>query len=680
VSSRPDVRKLAALLAGALLLRAGALAARNVTIDDLMRLRTIVDARISPDGRRVAYATSTPSLERNAQEGAIFVVAAEGGTPLRLAPESRVYAPRVPTPRLRWSPDGTRVSFLAEANGKAQVHAVPASGGGARALTAAPEGVASYEWSPGGETFFYLARDSAPEAEQRRRKEGSFVMRADARTPATRLWRQDLDGKPARALTPPDRYVDSFSLSADGATIAFSASPVAGFSAQYETRIFAIPAAGGASRPIVDRPGMNTAPRYSPDGRWIAFVTTSERARLTASRSLAVVPADGSARPRVFPLDDAWVSDILWAPDGLSVLLLTTDGSFGRRADMFDQPIVRVRLDDGRAERIVAGVNYAPSASADGKRLAFRHVEARTMGDVFVLDAAGGKPRACTDVNPELRALDLGALAPFPWKSSDGAEIWGLLLTPPRRKEGERVPVIVYCHGGPGGGVTYGIFPQFMHTVGQVDFYPAEAMASAGYAVFFPMPRGGSGYGEAGQRAIVGAWGEVDYRDIMAGVDALVARGIADPDRLGVMGASYGGYLTDWIVTQTGRFKAASAGESICDLADLYLLSDGGEFLDEYFGRPWEAAASYAAHSPITHVRNVTTPLLIQHGELDVRTPIAGAWKFYRALKGLGKTVELDVYPGASHLYYAPVTERESMTRNLEWFERWIPASRESRR
>jgi dipeptidyl aminopeptidase/acylaminoacyl peptidase len=669
---RHFVKTLPALLACALLLRAGAAAARSVTIDDLMRLRTIVDARISPDGSRVAFATSTPSLERNAHDGAIFVVPAEGGPALALAPGTRVFAPRVPTPRLRWSPNGARVSFLAEANGKPQVHAVPASGGEALALTAASEGVASYEWSPSGRTLFYLARDPAPETEKRRRKEGSFVMRADAPSPPTRLWRQDLDGSPPRVLTPPDQYVDSFSISGDGASIAFATAPVAGFSAQYKTRIFAIPAAGGSPRPIVDRPGMNTSPRYSPDGRWIAFVTTNERSRLTASRSLAVVAADGSAAPRVFPLDDAWVSDILWAPDGRSVLLLTTDGTFGRRADMFDQPIVRVRVADGRAERLVAGVNYAPSASADGKRLAFRHVEARTMGDVFVLDAAGGPPRACTDVNPELRSLDLGVLAPVQWKASDGAEIWGLLLTPPHRKEGERVPVLVYCHGGPGGGVTYGIFPQFMHTVGQVDFYPAEAMASAGFAVFFPMPRGGSGYGEAGQRAIVGAWGEIDYRDIMTGVDALVARGIADPDRLGVMGASYGGYLTNWIVTQTARFKAASAGESICDLADLYLLSDGGEFLDEYFGRPWEESASYAAHSPITHVRNVTTPLLIQHGELDVRTPIAEAWKFYRALKGLGKTVELDVYPGASHLYYAPVTERESMTRNLEWFERWI--------
>jgi dipeptidyl aminopeptidase/acylaminoacyl peptidase len=151
------------------------------------------------------------------------------------------------------------------------------------------------------------------------------------------------------------------------------------------------------------------------------------------------------------------------------------------------------------------------------------------------------------------------------------------------------------------------------------------------------MPRGGAGYGEAGQRAIVNAWGDADYKDIMTGVDALIAQGIADGDRLGVMGASYGGYMTNWIVGHTGRFKAASAGASLSDLADTYYLSEGGEFMVDYFKRPWENAASYADTRRMTYADKVTTPLLIQHGEVDPRVPIAGAWKWYRALKGRGR-------------------------------------------
>ena len=260
------------------------------------------------------------------------------------------------------------------------------------------------------------------------------------------------------------------------------------------------------------------------------------------------------------------------------------------------------------------------------------------------------------------------------WRSFDGMEIWGLLLTPSGAPAGRRLPTLVYIHGGPGGGFTYGLFPQFMHLVPQVDPYPTAVMASLGYAVLFPMPRGGAGYGEAGQRAIVNAWGEGDYKDIMTGVDHLIAQGIADPDRLGVMGASYGGYMTNWIVTQTGRFKAASAGASLSDLSDTFYLSEGGEFMVGYFKRPWENRESYAAHSPLTFADRVTTPLLIQHGEADPRVPIAGAWKFYRALKAMGKTVELEIYPRGGHVLREPMQQREQMRRNLEWFTKWIRA------
>jgi dipeptidyl aminopeptidase/acylaminoacyl peptidase len=199
-----------------------------------------------------------------------------------------------------------------------------------------------------------------------------------------------------------------------------------------------------------------------------------------------------------------------------------------------------------------------------------------------------------------------------------------------------------------------------------------EALASAGMAVLMPMPRGGQGYGLVGLHGIDNSWGEGDFKDIMAGVDHLMKDGLADADRLGLMGASYGGYMTDWIVTQTGRFKAASAMCSISDIADLYYLSDAGDITRAYFGFPWEAPEAYAKHSAITHVANVTTPLLIQHGENDRRVPIMQAQKFYKALKELGKTVEMEIYPRGGHVIYEPDLQREMMRRNLEWFTRWL--------
>jgi dipeptidyl aminopeptidase/acylaminoacyl peptidase len=652
---------------------------RPVTIDDLMTVRAIVDARIAPDGSRVAYVTSTPSLPKNEHEGALFVVPASGGASSRIGPSVQIFNTPVPQPRLRWSPDSTAVAVMALVNGRPQVVAIPIDGSAPRPLTKAPEGVFGFEWSPDGKQIAYLTRDPMPELEARQRQERSFVIRADAPDRPARLAVQDAEqSAERRLLTPVSHYVDAFSWSPDGREIAYSAAPKSGFTSPYYTRIYAVPSTGGTPRTIVDRTGTNSGPRFSPDGRSIAFISTNGKVDIMASRSLAVAPAQGGTAPRVFAMDDAWVNEYVWAADSASIYLQANDGTFGRGEHMFEQALVRVSVVDGRAERIDRGavVNYSLSLSKDGSRIAYRSIEGRNMGDLVVMDVATRKVTTLTEVNPELRNFALGTLKPISWRSFDGMEIWGLLLTPPRVTAGRKLPLLVYIHGGPGGGFTYGLFPQFMTGVAQVDPYPTEAFASAGYAVLFPMPRGGAGYGEAGQRMIVNAWGEGDYRDIMAGVDKLIADGIADPDRLGVMGASYGGYMTNWVVTQTARFKAASAGASISDIHDIAFLGEGSEFIVGYFKWPWENAASYTAHSPITFAERVTTPLLIQHGEADPRVPISGAWKFYRTLQTMGKTVEFDIYPRGGHVLREPQQQRAQMQRNFDWMRKWIDVNK----
>ena len=658
-------------------------AARPVTVGDLMALRSIADVRISPDGRQVAYVVSQPSFEKDEHEAVLYLVPASGGSPMRLTYNTRIFNKPRPAPHLRWSPDGARLSFLAFAGDVPQVYALDVRAGEARALTSHPQGVSDYVWSPDGTRLAYLAQDAPSAEEEKQRKDKSFVIEVDRQDRPPRVWVQDLAGGAARrALSPPHHFVAALDWSPDGATIAYAASLRRGYVGQFETRLYALPASGGEPRAIVDRDGMNTSPQYSPDGRWITFLSTGGRSKMIASWGLYLAPAEGGDPQRVRSLTpDTWAAESVWSPDSRSLLVVPNMSPLQRGARMFEQPLLRVGL-DGRIEELHPGpfVHYSPSLSRDGRRLAFRSAEASTLGDVFVLDLDGengGTPRRLTEVNPELRELALGKLEPVRWTSFDGMEIWGLLLTPPGvggigDPRGRRLPLVVYLHGGPNGGFTYGVFPQFMHSVGQVEPYPLQAMASAGMAVLLPMPRGGAGYGEAGLRMIRNSWGEGDYRDIMAGVDQLVKEGVADPERLGVMGASYGGYMTDWIITQTSRFKAASTMSSISDIADLYYLSDAGDFTEEYFGLPWDEPEAYARHSAITYVSRVTTPLLIQHGENDLRVPIAQATKLYKALKNQGKIVEMEIYPRGGHVIYEPDLEREIMRRNLEWFQRWL--------
>lgn len=649
---------------------------RKVTIDDLMALRTINDVKIAPAGDRVAYSVSAPSVPRNAHEPALFVVSVTGGAPVRLAETYRIFAPALPAPRLRWRPDGSVSVLVVEESGP-QVLSIKPDNTSARVITSAPLGVSAYEWSPDGNYLAYLSRDPGPATPP-------IANAVGANPPATRLFVQPLNPPgPARAVTPATQFVDSLAWSPDSKEVAYSFAPVVGFLAPYQTRIFAVPVSGGAPRPIVDRPGMNVSPQFSPDGRRISFISTSGRTGLIAPRGLAV--ADASARNsniRAFPMNGAWIAEVAWVPDSTAVYVTMNEGTFATGAGMFQMPVVRVTLADGTAERLgseSATVQYSMSLSRDGRSLAYREVGARDMGDLVVLDVASKKTTRLTDVNPELKQLALGELKPISWKSFDGMEIWGLLLTPPGYSTSaasagqvKPLPLLVYCHGGPIGGVTLGIFPQFMHVPGQIDPYPAEAFASAGFAVLFPMPRGGSGYGEAGHRMILNDWGGPDYKDIMAGVDHLIAGGIADRDRLGVMGASYGGYMTNWIVTQTSRFMAAAAGASIADLSDLYYLTDGGDLMAEYYKLPWENPEGYARSSPLTHAANVTTPILISHGDRDPRVPLATAQKFFKALQARGKTAEMDIYPRGGHVFYEPQQEKAVMTRNFEWMLRYI--------
>jgi dipeptidyl aminopeptidase/acylaminoacyl peptidase len=260
------------------------------------------------------------------------------------------------------------------------------------------------------------------------------------------------------------------------------------------------------------------------------------------------------------------------------------------------------------------------------------------------------------------------------WRSLDGLEIEGLLLKPLEFEKGKPQPLLTYVHGGPSGRFTCSFSPQIGAPYPiQAECYPLQVLAGLGYAVFMPNPRGSYGYGEKFRMANVKDWGGGDYRDVMSGIDQLVGQKIADPERLGILGRSYGGYLTGWIISQTNRFKAASLGSGMSDLMSFYGQTDIPGYVEYYLGDvPWKALQLYEQRSPVVHAQNIKTPVLILHGENDSRVPLAQARELYTALKRMNVPVQFVIYPRQGHVAAEPRSMLDMMKRNLAWIQQWI--------
>ena len=286
--------------------------------------------------------------------------------------------------------------------------------------------------------------------------------------------------------------------------------------------------------------------------------------------------------------------------------------------------------------------------------------------------SGSNSPRQLTFTNPQLDMVALAKMKAIRWKSKDGLEIEGVLILPPGYKKGDKLPLLTYIHGGPAFQFSLG-FTVYPPGPPQASRYPVHVLAGQGYAIFCPNPRGSAAYGEKFRKANVKDWGGGDYQDIMSGVDHLIAEGIADPERLGVMGWSYGGYMTSWVITQTHRFKAASVGAGVTNLASMYGHTDIPLFMERYFGGPpWKQAKLYTDHSPMTFAGNIKTPTLIQHGEKDERVPLAQGQELYAALKRLGVPAEFAVYPRQAHNPQEPRLQADVLQRNVDWFNRWL--------
>ncbi len=649
---------------------------RSVTLDDLARIRDVSDPQLSPDGGWVAYTVSSTDLAGDRHDRDVWMTSWDGRQSVRLTSSKKSES----SPR--WSPDGKYLAFVSDRDTDEeteQIWLLPRAGGEAERVTSFPGGVEDYDWSPDGKRLVVAAEDpdaDAPEpgkekSEKEKKKAAKpividrFQFKEDITgylgKKRTHLYLFDVATKTSEPLTTGTANELLPSWSPDGKAIAFVSKRAADMDRTDNWDVFAIePRTGAKERQITTYEGADNSPdiesrlAWSPDSQSIAYFQGGpDRLIYYATRHLAVVPAAGGA-PRVLTAElDRNVQAPHWTPDGKRILfLLEDDGAFH---------LARIPAEGGPIERLVTGrrVVAGLTTSPDGK-VAILMGSPVQPDEIYAVE--GAEPRRLSRQNDDwLAQVRLAPVEDTKFSSKDGTEIHGFLATPPDYVSGKRYPAILRLHGGP--------VDQF-----QASFdFEWQILAANGYVVLGANPRGSSGRGEKFSLVIWADWGHKDVEDVLRAVDDAVRRGIADPDRLGVGGWSYGGMLTNYVIAQDGRFAAATSGAGISNILAGYGTD---EYVREYeaeLGKPWKNPEAWAKVSfPFLHADRIKTPTLFLCGESDFNVPLLNSEQMYQVLRSLGVPTQLVIYPGQYHGLRKPSYLRDRYERYVAWYDKWV--------
>lgn len=670
-------RTLAVLLTLALVPAASAVAGtRPWTIQDLLSLNQVSDPRVNADATALAYVVTGWNADSSAYQRDLWVAKVFGE-------DRRAFTftdSNEDTPR--WSPDGRWLAFVSDRPGpgpadpglgRRQVWRLRADGGEAQQVTRLPGGVTTFEWAPDGRTVVVLGSEPMSAERLRREREKDDAWRAEEALVSDRLWAVDIATRQATPLTT-SMHVTGFSVSPDGRQVVFAAQPTPRLPDLFRSELQLVPLAGGTATPLVTRPGPDFEPAWSPDGKWIAFFgQDSADTEWYSNDGVYVVPAGGGPARCLTPtLDESPAQTIgaalRWNSSSTAVAFLCDRGPA--------RHIYLAYLDGREPEPLTRGdiVCGAPTFDARDALAVFtresstepREIHFQVIGGAESRRFVGSESRPITHQNPQADAFLTFRKERVTWKGADGLDIDGLLVYPSEARPGQRVPLVMVVHGGPAGVHSYTC------TVSS-PVYPYALLAQRGWAVLLPNPRGSGGYGRAFRAANVRDWGGKDYDDLMAGVDAMVSRGLADPDRLALCGWSYGGFMTALTVTRTDRFKAAVVGAGVADEAAMTLTTDIPEFSRSYFGAwPWDDPQHYLDRSAVYRAGKVKTPTALIHGAADDRVPVSQAWEFYTALRLRGVATDLLILPRSGHQPREPKLLRSAMQYHLDWLERHV--------
>src|SRR6266851_3515871 len=649
---------------------------RNITIDDYFQIRDVAQPELSPDGQWVAYSVRTRMLKEDKNEQRLWMVSTKGGDAIPLTAEG------VSSSHPRWSSDGKYLVFLSARNGgKNQVWLLDRRGGEAQKLTDAAQGVNDFEWSPDSTRLVLILQDPKPEDLEAAKEKDKDKPAAPAKpkTPPpfvidrlqfkedtvgyldrrrTHLYVFDIASKKTTQITSGDFDDTEPAWSPDGKSLAFTSNrSTPDPDRSYNTDIWVVTAdnsdKGARLTQITTNPGPDRSPAWSPDGKWIAYVTeTDVKAMIYATHHLAIAPSTGGEAKVLTLAFDRSVRRPRFSADGRAIYFIADDDG--------TQNLCRIAITGGEIARPIGGRLSVDSYSLGKDGAIAAQISSLDRPDEIYLSNGSDLTRLTKTNDALISQLRLSKPEYVHFKSKDGTAVAGYLYKPVDYSPGKKVPALLNPHGGPVGQYS----ASFYHL--------AQLYAANSYAVLLPNPRGSSGYGQKFCEAIFADWGNKDYQDDMAMVDFAVAQGIADPDKLGVGGWSYGGMSTDFIIAQTTRFKAAISGASEV----LYVANYGHDHYQKLWelelGLPWENRALYEKLSPFNKVANITTPTLIMGGEIDWNVPIINSEQLYQALKRLGRTTELIVYPGEYHGFTTPSHVKDRLERYLAWYAHYV--------
>jgi dipeptidyl aminopeptidase/acylaminoacyl peptidase len=632
------------------------------TIDELLNIKTIGGATISPQGKWIAYTVTNSDFKQDAFVTQIWLIEVTSGRSFQLTRGDKS------STNPRWSPEGQWLAFTSNrVEDKNQIFVIQPEGGEAVQLTKSETAISGYAWSEDGKQIAYTATEPVPQVSKDRKEYlGDFeVVRKEYNY--LHLWTfnvsEALNGPLAgkQRTKKKDFSVDSFAWSPDGTRLAFSATVNPDLIQGVTSDVYLLSLADDTVTKLVDQPGPDNGPRFSPDGTQIVFSSAMGNTTFFASNNrLAIVPVSGGKPRSITDAFDESPGLIDWRADGIYFNSLQRTTSHLFRVDPASAKITRVSAPDN----LMAG---AFSFTKDGRQLAFTASSPTSLNEVFTTTLPNFSPRLLTTMTEQSKAFILGTRELVSWKSTDGTTIEGVLIKPANFDPAKKYPLLCVIHGGP-----TGVDRPTLLTPDS-RYYPSDIWAGRGALVLKVNYRGSAGYGEAFRKLNVRNLGVGDAWDVLSGVDYLIGKGWVDKDKVGCMGWSQGGYISAFLTASSDRFAAISVGAGISNWATYYYNTDITPFTINYLGNdPAADPDIYLKTSPMTYIKKARTPTLIQHGELDRRVPIANAYELRQGLEDRGVKVEMIVYKGFGHPITKPRAMRAVMQHNLAWFNHYI--------